>query len=65
MTPREAMNELQNGATHGQFDPELVESFVTMLMRDDPVASIQHAQDADFETKLEFERRVREMAAPH
>ncbi len=64
MTPQEAMAELRNGATHGQFDPALVETFIEMLMRDDPVASTERAQDADFETDLEFERRVRDMAEP-
>jgi putative nucleotidyltransferase with HDIG domain len=64
MTPSEAMIELRNGAAHGQFDAELVESFIVMLERDDPVEYAQEAQDADFETELEFERRVRDMAEP-
>jgi putative nucleotidyltransferase with HDIG domain len=64
MTPEEAMIELRNGTAHGQFDPELVESFIAVLMREDPVTSMQRAQDADFETELEFDRRVREMAEP-
>ncbi len=64
MTPEEAMAELRNGARNGQFDPELVESFVAMLRREDPAAFIRQAQDADFETELEFERRVRDMAEP-
>jgi hypothetical protein len=64
MTPQEAMIELRNGATHGQLDPDLVESFVAVLMREDPVATMQQAQEADFETELEFERRVQEMARP-
>ncbi|MGP0103042.1 MAG: HD-GYP domain-containing protein [Solirubrobacteraceae bacterium] len=64
MTPEEAMTELQNGARNGQFDPELVESFVAILRREDPAAFIRQAQDADFETELEFERRVRDMAEP-
>jgi putative nucleotidyltransferase with HDIG domain len=64
MTPDEAMTELRTGATNGQFDPELVEGFIVMLMRQDPVEAIQEAQDADFETELEFERRVRDMAEP-
>jgi putative nucleotidyltransferase with HDIG domain len=65
MTPEEAMIELRNGATHGQLDPDLVEGFIAMLIRDDPATSMRQAQDADFETELEFERRVREMAEPH
>jgi len=64
MTPEEAMTELRTGAANGQFDPELVESFVTMLERADPVATLQDAQNADFETDLEFDRRVRDMAQP-
>ena len=64
MTPQEAMIELRNGTAHGQFDPELVESFIAVLMREDPVTSMGKAQDADFETELEFDRRVREMAEP-
>ncbi len=64
MTHEEAMIELRNGASHGQFDPELVESFVAMLAEDDPVAFAQRAHEADFDTELEFERRVREMAEP-
>jgi len=62
--PEEAIEELRNGATNGQFDGDLVESFVGMLARSDPVAAIEAAQDADFEDALEFERRVQEMAEP-
>ncbi len=64
MTPEEAMIELRNGAAHGQLDSELVESFIAMLMREDPMTTMEKAQDPDFETELEFERRVREMAEP-
>ena len=64
MTPEEAMIELRGGATHGQLDPDLVESFVAVLMREDPMKSMEKAQEADFETELEFERRVQEMARP-
>ncbi|HEV2943614.1 MAG TPA: HD domain-containing phosphohydrolase [Solirubrobacteraceae bacterium] len=60
MTPDEAMDELRHGAKNGQFDSELVESFIVLLEREGPT----FAQDADFETELEFERRVREMAEP-
>jgi hypothetical protein len=60
MTPDEAMDELRHGAKNGQFDSELVESFIALLEREGPT----FAQDADFETELEFERRVREMAEP-
>jgi HD-GYP domain-containing protein (c-di-GMP phosphodiesterase class II) len=60
MTPEEAMDELRHGARNGQFDSELVETFIAVLEREGPA----FAQDADFETELEFERRVREMAEP-
>jgi hypothetical protein len=60
MTPREAMDELRHASGNGQFDSELVETFITVLEREGP----SFAQDADFETELEFERRVREMAEP-
>jgi putative nucleotidyltransferase with HDIG domain len=60
MTPEEAMTELRHGAENGQLDSELAESFIALLERDGPT----FAQDADFETELEFERRVRTMAEP-
>lgn len=60
MTSDEAMDELRHGAKNGQFDSELVERFIAVLEREGPT----FAQDADFETELEFERRVREMAEP-
>lgn len=60
MTPEEAMEELRHGARNGQFDAELVESFIAVLEREGPT----FAKDADYETELEFERRVREMAEP-
>jgi HD-GYP domain-containing protein (c-di-GMP phosphodiesterase class II) len=60
MTPEEAMTELRQGAKHGQLDAELVERFIVLLEREGP----NFAQDADFETELEFERRVRTMAEP-
>ena len=43
-----------------QLDAELVESFIAMLQRDGPA----FAQDADFETELAFELRVRKIAQP-
>jgi HD-GYP domain-containing protein (c-di-GMP phosphodiesterase class II) len=60
MTPQEAMDELRHASKNGQFDSELVESFIVLLEREGPA----FAQDANFETELEFERRVREMAEP-
>ena len=64
MSPREAIVELRSGATNGQFDSELVETFIAMLIREDPVTYTEKAQHADFEAALEFDRRVREMAEP-
>jgi putative nucleotidyltransferase with HDIG domain len=61
MTAEEAMAELRHAATNGQLDGELVESFVELLERDDELSV---ASDADFETALEFDRRVRDMAEP-
>jgi putative nucleotidyltransferase with HDIG domain len=60
MTSDEAMQELRNGARDGQLDSEIVEAFIALLQREGPA----FAQDADFETELEFDRRVREMAEP-
>ena len=60
MTPEEAMEELRNGARDGQLDSELAESFIGVLEREGPT----FAQDSDFETELEFERRVAELAKP-
>jgi putative nucleotidyltransferase with HDIG domain len=60
MTPEEAMVELRHAAGHGQFDPELVEAFVVVLEREGPT----FGRETDYETELDFERRVREMAAP-
>lgn len=60
MSAEEAMVELRHAVTNGQLDGELVESFVALLGREDPL----FAHDANFETELEFERRVRDMAEP-
>jgi putative nucleotidyltransferase with HDIG domain len=60
MTAEEAMTELRHSATNGQLDGELVESFIALLERED----LTVASDADFETALEFDRRVRDMAEP-
>ena len=62
MTPQEAMAELRQRGRHGQLDAELVESFIAMLEREGP--TFAHGDDADFETELAFERRVRKMAQP-
>jgi HD domain len=60
MTPEEAMAELRSAARNGQLDSELVESFIALLEREGSM----FAKDADFETELEFGRRVQEMAEP-
>jgi putative nucleotidyltransferase with HDIG domain len=60
MSQEEAMSELRHAAAKGQLDVELVEAFVGLLERGDPLLT----QGADFETELEFDRRVREMAEP-
>jgi len=60
MTTEEALEELKVGARNGQFDPELVDTFVALIERE----GTAFADEADFERELEFERRVREMADP-
>jgi putative nucleotidyltransferase with HDIG domain len=60
MTPEEAKAELRRGAENGQLDGEFVEAFVRVLDREGPT----FAQDSNFETELEFERRVAELASP-
>jgi putative nucleotidyltransferase with HDIG domain len=60
MPPEEAMAELRSSARNGQLDGELVEVFIAVLERD----GATFAKDADFETELEFERRVRKLVEP-
>jgi HD-GYP domain-containing protein (c-di-GMP phosphodiesterase class II) len=61
MTVEEAVDELRNASRNGQLDAELVERFIVVLEREGPTLD----EDADFDTELEFERRVGEMAQPH
>jgi putative nucleotidyltransferase with HDIG domain len=60
ISPEEAIAELRNAARNGQLDSELVESFIELLES----RGLTFAKDADFETELDFERRVRRMAGP-
>jgi putative nucleotidyltransferase with HDIG domain len=59
MTLQDAIGELRKIAGR-QLDAELVESFISLLEREGPM----FAQDADFETELAFEQRVRKIAQP-
>lgn len=60
MPPEEAMAELRSSARNGQLDAELVEMFISVLERE----GTTFAQNADFETELEFDHRVRKLAEP-
>jgi putative nucleotidyltransferase with HDIG domain len=61
MPAEQAVAELRRSAG-GQLDADLVELFVSLL--DTKGLNFGHADDADFEAELEFERRVREYAQP-
>ena len=60
-TSSEAVSELRRAAGT-QFDPALVETFVELL--GNRGLRFRHADDADFEAELAFERRVRRYARP-
>ncbi len=56
-----AMEELQNCADR-QFEGWLVEAFIRLL--DERGVAFRHADDADFEAELNFERRIAAFAGP-
>ena len=61
LTSSEAIEEMRRVAGK-QLDPTLVDEFVALL--DAKGLRFRHADDADFEAELDFERRVREYARP-
>jgi putative nucleotidyltransferase with HDIG domain len=60
MKPEPAIQEMRQIAGH-QLDAELVDRFIALLEREGATIA---GEDADFETELALERRVREMAQP-
>jgi putative nucleotidyltransferase with HDIG domain len=61
VSPAEAIEELIR-VSDAQLDAELVQVFLRVLERKG--VAFHHADDADFETELDMERRVREFAEP-
>lgn len=61
IAPDAAMEELRRVAG-SQLDPRLVEIFCDLVSRGE--LGFKHGDDADFEAELQFERRVRDYAAP-
>jgi putative nucleotidyltransferase with HDIG domain len=61
ISPEEAIAELRR-ASGSQLDPRFVELFIGLLAEQG--VGFRHGDDADFEAELDFERRVRDYAAP-
>jgi putative nucleotidyltransferase with HDIG domain len=61
VSPAEAVAELRR-VSGTQLDGELVEMFVTILERKG--VNFHHGDDADFESELDLERRIRKYAEP-
>jgi HD-GYP domain-containing protein (c-di-GMP phosphodiesterase class II) len=57
----EAVAELRNAAG-SQLDERFVELFIEILEREG--IGFTHSEDADFETELAIEERIRELARP-
>jgi len=61
VSSREAIEELRR-VSGAQLDTRVVETFVRLL--EERSVTFRHADDADFEKELNFERRVADYAAP-
>src|SRR3954451_2264508 len=61
VSPAEAVAELRR-VSGAQLDAQLVELFIKILERKG--VNFEHGDDADFESELDLERRIREYAAP-
>ena len=61
VSSRDAIAELRR-VSGGQLDGDVVETFVRLL--EERSVTFRHADDADFERELNFERRVADYAAP-
>jgi putative nucleotidyltransferase with HDIG domain len=61
VTPAEAVAELRR-VSGAQLDGELVELFIKLLERKG--VKFHHGDDADFESELDLERRIRQYAEP-
>jgi putative nucleotidyltransferase with HDIG domain len=61
VSPADAITELRR-VSGTQLDGHLVELFITVLKRKS--VAFRHADDADFEAELSFDKRVREYAQP-